>query len=396
MADIKITFDNCEGKLKVKITGLDTLETSGGGSVTQSIDVTEPVTLNFDAFFNGSSIFSGNNVASYTPPPNIDSSSEINFEINLQTDQNGNILQGVYNFGAQILYSTDPAVPPPVFKLFNKQIDFRYNQPELCVRTSVDCSAPLLEIEETSGGYEINGISPITEERLITLTPPSDITDSPQTSTSKTLYTSNFYNNVNQVDVKLDLEWELDDDIFLKDCLSFHKPIEVTCSQTLCGLLCCVENLRKKVQRAKTRNRAKYEELLSRLNHANSLITLFRTADGCTNTSVDRNMIVSEIETLTGCSCGDCGCNGKSKSQKITGQPSVPIQSKQNIKINEVITAQTSTYQNSALEGLATQDFVVFVDGLSVDNFSLNSTTGTLTFGNTLFPNQHLKIWIIS
>ena len=388
--DIKATFDNCSNKLILE--DLPTINWTSGNITLLDLDVNVDVRISFKVFFNGSTIYSGN--TDIVVDSIISTSSTSNpFTLNLQTNSAGEILNGTYEIETTFSYirtSSNPADIP-----ISKSLKLEYEQPELCVNVEVDCGAELFKIEETSGGYEYKGIVPSTEERLITLTPPSDITESPQTSSTKTLFTNEFYTNTNQVDVSVDLEWDLNDEFYLKDCLSYHKDVSVKCDETLCSLLCCVENLRIKTFRAKTKNRGSYADLLSKLSAANSLITLFQTASKCTNTSVDKNEIVAEIEHLTGCSCSNCGCDGNGKSTKVKGTTTVPIQSKQNIKINQLIQSQTSTYQNSALEGLSSQDFMVYVDGLSVSPVQLNSTTGTLTFPNTLFPNQQLTIWII-
>lgn len=322
--------------------------------------------------------------------------------IPIPTDSFGNIVRAEYELEYKIKYTSEGVVSGScnyVQLMDGKTIqtdEVIYESPNVCVDITVDCETPVLKIVDNTD-YTVNSVDPTLLDRTISLTPPSDIDDSnTQTSTDKTLYTSYFWTNTNQADVKTNLEYSFSSGNYaIVDVVKFHDDVPVNCSQKLCSLLCCLENLRKRMFYAKTKNRAKADEMERDFNKASSLISFYRTAEVCASDGIDKNAIVEEIEHLTNCKCGDCKCGDKSVSKVVEGAPSAIIQQpKENKQITFTAGQTITTYQNSNLVGVANNDLLVFIEGRLSPNTTLNSQTGTITFPYNVYQNEIVSIFI--
>jgi len=342
--------------------------------------------------------------------------------VSLPINSDGTLVQGSYKievntlFAKTDVYSTD-------YELDQSEITFNvvYSKPQAKLTGSVDLGlTPLIEFTDLTNYQQVNGISPIITRNLEYFDPfgNSIASTSGSAISSNTVYTGtssatlastmlwNYSGKINAAETNT---YPSANYTFLvKDTISKRKELLVNDSANLCGVYCCMADLKKRLEYAKQKGRnTNVQSLQNVFNEASALFQFALISIRCGKTQ-DLNDVIAEIKRITG--CGDCGC-GDGSPQLIPNLGSSGSDNKVMV-FNTGLTTTTAfagsglfTKDNgSGFSIMEHPDFVgktfntsrrdieVYADGILYISSTLDSNTGLFTFTNIISDEVDVQI----
>lgn len=308
--------------------------------------------------------------------------------IALPLDGDGNVKRGGYTV---TLTMFDKDVTGTTFER-SIYFDYDYSRPSISLSISHSVINPIFfkSVDETS--YDYNGVTP-TITRTHTLFFPKN--KGSYSVTTKTLNTNSYYTGASTVyllsvtdyvfatayytdDTANLVNWRLSDSFFK------NEPYTVSDSTSVCDYYSCIENLFDKVQEKRLKNANDYESLKADLDWATLNWQMLQNAINCSK-SEDFQKYITQIEEATGCT-GNCDSGQVSL---VTGIGVVDVLDKR-YEVTAPTNLASYTFLNSsgnaALIGFNYNngDVLIYVDGLLDTGGSLDSSTGTYTFGSVV------------
>tara|TARA_R110001606_G_scaffold6316_2_gene28481 strand:+ start:11897 stop:13111 length:1215 start_codon:yes stop_codon:yes gene_type:complete len=336
-----------------------------------------------------------NNTDTATPNMTSGGSSDT---LNLPTDADSLVVRGMYKITLTYFNVSAPTIQ------FERtyQFDNSYASPTADLDLSYSVINPIYFKAVDSTSYAYNSVSPSIAGTL-TLTHPqglgsyvTNIDASTKTLNTKVFYYSTEPDITSVVglaanatytfagyysdSVSTNVTWTL------LDLVSGSKGIYVSGGSDGCDLYCCMKALEQQLDAAiNTGNKTNEARLTSLFNRASNLWQLVQSAYNCSKSS-DAASYTAEIKDLLNCT-GECGSSG-SVSQ-VVGIGTTP----DIVRLGAAtMIADVSSYVFSKLinYNYADGDVIITVDGADVAsigtyNISLNSVTGEVTFGTTVY-----------
>jgi hypothetical protein len=292
------------------------------------------------------------------------------------------------------------------------QFDNSYASPTADLDLSYSVINPIYFKAVDSTSYAYNSVSPSITGTL-TLTHPQGLGSyvSNIDATTKTLNTKVFYYSTDpditsvvalsanstytfagyySDAVSTNVTWTL------LDLVSGAKGIYVSGGSDGCDLYCCMKALEQQLDAAiNTGNKTNEARLTSLFNRASNLWQLVQSAYNCSKSS-DAASYTAEIKDLLNCT-GECG------SSEIVSQVVGIGTTPDIVRLgNATMIADVSSYVFAGLinYNYADGDVIITVDGANVASIgtysiSLNSITGEVTFGTTVYTGVKVAYHII-
>lgn len=324
--------------------------------------------------------------------------------LNLAVDGDGNVIRGAYKVRAVYFDVNDTATQ------FERtyQFDNSYSSATIDLDLSYSVINPIYFKSVDNTNYDYNSVTP-TLSRVHTLTHPQgngtyqvttktlntkvfyystdpDITSVVGLVTTATYTFEGFYTDVTGTNVN----WTL------VDSISGSKGIYVSGGSDGCDLFCCMKALEQRLNTAiSTGNKTDEIRLKELSNRATNLWLLVQKAYDCGKSS-DAANYTTEIKDLLNCE-GGCGESGT--VSQVVGVGTTP----DIVRLGSAImTADVTSYTFTGLIGYnySDGDVIITVDGdnvASIDtyNISLNSITGEVSFGTTVYTGVKVAYHII-
>ena len=328
--------------------------------------------------------------------------------LNLPTDADSLVVRGMYKITLTYFNVSAPTIQ------FERtyQFDNSYASPTADLDLSYSVINPIYFKAVDSTSYAYNSVSP-SIAGILTLTHPQGLGSYVTNidASTKTLNTKVFYYSTDpditsvvglaanatytfagyySDSVSANVTWTL------LDLVSGSKGIYVSGGSDGCDLYCCMKALEQQLDAAiNTGNKTNEARLTSLFNRASNLWQLVQSAYNCSKSS-DAASYTAEIKDLLNCT-GECGSSG-SVSQ-VVGIGTTP----DIVRLGDAtMIADVSSYVFSKLinYNYADGDVIITVDGADVASIgtysiSLNSITGEVTFGTTVYTGVKVAYHII-
>lgn len=328
--------------------------------------------------------------------------------LSLPTDADGNVVRGI-NTVRLVYFDVNDAATQ--FERSYK-FDNSYSSPTVDLDLSYSVINPIYfkAVDETK--YDYNATTP-TISGTLTLTHPQGLGSyvSNIDNTVKTLNTKVFYYSTDPDITSVvslaatatyafagyytdsassNVNWSL------VNAITGSKGIYVSGGSDGCDLYCCMKDLEQRLDTAISTGNATNETRLTALfNKASNLWQLVQNAYNCGKSS-DAAAYTSEIKDLLQCT-GDCGSSGT--VSQVIGIGTTPNITRIG---SAIMTADVTSYTFTNLIGYSYSDgdVIITVDGddvESIDTYSiaLNSITGEVSFGTTVYTGVKVAYHII-
>lgn len=392
----EITFTTAESTSAKNVTFTDTA-TFGGSDLTWGSSDNRVLVKIVDP--QGSVYYNNTDVSS----PDIDSGGGFT-SINLPKDNDSNVIRGEYVVTLTYFDANDT---PTQFERSYKY-DNSYSSPKASLDLTYSVINPIYFKSVDNTDYDYLTFTP-SLSRVHKLIHPSGLgtysvttkdlntqvfyySTNPKITSEVTLtttatYTFNgYYTDATSVNV----EWTL------IDVINGSNGIYVSGGSDGCDLFCCMKSLEERVQNAiDTGNKTDEIRLTSIFNRASNLWQLVKSAYDC-GKSADAATYTQEIKDLLDC---DGGCGSTGSVSQVVGIGTTPNITRLGV---ETMTSNVSnyTFENLKNYNYSDGDVILTIDGndaASIDgyNISLNSTTGKVDFGTTVYEGTKVAYHII-
>jgi hypothetical protein len=350
------------------------------------------------------------------------SASDVTFnDISLPVNTDGTLVQGSYKIEVNTLYATNDA-SPAALALDQSVIAFNvsYHKPKAKLTGSVDLAlTPLIQFTDTTD-YIQAGITPTILRNLEYFDPFGNSV----ASTSGSSVSSNIvYTGTCSATVSSTITWDYSTKLlgsvtstyptanykfFIKDFITKRKELKVEDSANLCGVYCCIAELRKEWLAALAKGQNAQAQLLQeRLNDALAQMSFALISIRCGKTE-SLNDIIAEIKKIT--ACGECGCgdgspqlipdlSGSTTTNKVivfnTGNTATKIFATNGLFTQDNGSGFSTMYHPDFVGKVFTtsrRDIEVYADGVLYISATLNSSTGLFTFTNMISTDVDVQI----
>ncbi len=296
--------------------------------------------------------------------------------INLSLSQGGVPIAGTY----QITYTVKD-INTGVYAVDAQSFNFSFVAPAVDLTQQVNCLIPqLTAIDNTN--YVVNGVTP-TIVRTHTLYPPASLSLPPITGTGTDLAITNFYTPATY-EHTLSSVLTYDFGTYqVTVTVTGQQFINVTCSNDLCDIFCCVKTLWNNYIDNKVSNPTQANIYLSKLTQVTSIMELIRQAYECSQGDSVAPYI-AEILQIANCTPG-CGCTGNAPIP-VTGLggngTTVVVSQGNGITVTSNTVGSTTTYTVSISNSIlnAINNIPVAATVVGATNITVvESPTGTWT-----------------
>lgn len=280
--------------------------------------------------------------------------------------------------------------------------DYIYSRPTISFDITHSVINPIYfqSVDETS--YNIGTITPTITRSHILYNPPS--IGGNTSVTTKTLYTNSFYTTTSQVKLTATTSYHATDAYYsdatsvttigwlFGDTFSGTQDYTVDGTNSIADKYNCMKSMYDRMYDKRLTNRGDYERIKADFELAEANYFMMQIAIE-SDKSEDINQYANEIDRLT-------QCTSTSTATQVLGiGTTVPTTRRYAYTTTSSITSYTflDSNGNAALIGYDYEDILCLLDGTALGNSSasLNSSTGTITFGVTVTSGVYVEVYLL-
>ncbi len=336
---------------------------------------------------------------------------DASFTTSLQTDADGNIVNGEYKVTLTYFNVSDTGLADAYFREYVFNVSYVSPTHDIDISHSVINPIFFKSVDNTT--YTSNAVTPtITRDHRLYY--PSAIGGYNQVTT-KTLNTSLFYTGTSEVYLKSTLSYTFTDGYYsnassvavnftLTDIITSRVDYIVSGVTSSCDFYCSMKEVYDNYYDNKTTNVGRANKYLSKYEEASLAWQMLTQSINC-GKSVDMQTYVDRLNNILG---DACNCSDSTSATQVVGigtvtniervysrTATVSPTASYTFTLADAVTG-SSTSTNAALVGFTyNKDFIVLIDGIADIGGSFNSATGVYTFGTTLSPNAIAQAIII-